>query len=397
MLKYSYKAITSAGVNKSGTFFAENNTALVNALKSQGLSVYSYRIISKQKVKKAKKLNTADLIAFSTQLSQMLVAGLSLGTSLQMLYEKTENKKKNLKMVFAKLFESVQKGQSLSESMEEMEDVFPALYLSMVKSGQLSGKLDETLVQLADHYDKQKKQQNLIKGAMSYPIILAVVCVLVVGVLTTTVLPKMVETLPEGTAVPLPTKILIGVKDFILQKWHITLISIVFIVFMSKFLKKVPKVQEVKGKFLVNAPKIGRLNKMRYTASFASSLSTLYAVGVNLLDAIQMAGEVTTNLHIRKEVMRASIDIRKGKAISESFSTISSFDPMLTTMMYVGEQSGSLGDILKKTSDYFDEEATTAVKGLTAMLQPAMLLIMSIVVGFVLIGVMMPMFAMYKG
>lgn len=396
MYKYSYRAITIDGKDKKGTNIAENPTDLIFKLKEKGLSVYAYNTVGKQLTSNFNKLKIVDLITFSTQLSQMLTAGLALGQSLQMLYERTENKKKALKKTYAFLFEEVQKGNSLSDSMEKMGDAFPQLYLSMVKSGQLSGKLDLTLVELSEHYDKTRKQERMIKSAMSYPIILLVVATLVVILLTVFVMPKIVNILPPDSTLPLPTRILMVFKNFILNYWYVLIILIITISILSKILKKNDKYMTFKGKMLLKLPKIGRLNAMRYTAQFAGSLSTLYSVGVNLLDAISMSGEVVTNAHIRHQINKAVIDIKKGSSISEAFSNIEGFDPLLTTMIFVGEQSGSLGVILKKTAVYFDEEAETAVKGLIGLIQPVMLIVMAVVIGFVMMGVLSPMFQFYK-
>lgn len=396
MNKYNYKAITKDGKERRGTAIAESANALISSLKEKGLSVYSYNLSGRQNTKNYKKLNTKDLITFSTQLSQMLTAGLALGQSLQMLYERTEKSKTTLKKTYASLFESVQKGSSLSESMEDMGDTFPNLYVSMVKSGQMSGKLDTTLVQLAEHFDKQKKLQNQIKAAMTYPIILMVISLVVVVMLTTTVLPKMISIIPAGRQIPGPTKVLIAIKDFILKDWYIILVGVPLIAFLIKLISSNETVKEYNGLIVIRLPKFGKLNQMKYTAQFASSLSTLYSVGVNLLDSITMSGDVLTNTYLRKQVIRSTVDIKKGQSISEAFLKIDGFDKMLTTMIFVGEQSGSLGDILKKTSDYFDEEAKASVKALTALLQPVMLVLAAVIIGFVLVGTLMPITEIYK-
>lgn len=396
MNKYNYRAITKDGQERKGVAIAESPASLISNLREKGLSVYSYSLSGRQTTKAFKKLNTKDLITFSTQLSQMLTAGLPLGQSMQMLYERTEKSRAVLKRTYAHLFESIQKGLSLSESMESMGDAFPNLYISMVKSGQLSGQLDKTLIQLADHFDRQKKQQNLIKSAMTYPIILLVISFAVVIMLTTTVLPKMVAIIPQGQKIPGPTKFLLGIKDFIFKYWYLVLVIIPVLIYGVKVLRSIDKFQNFMGNLLVKMPKFGKLNQMRYTAQFASSLSTLYTVGVNLLDAISMAGEILPNVFLRKQVAKAKVDIKKGKSIAEAFSEIYGFDKLLITMIFVGEQSGSLGEILKKTSDYFDEEATVSVKALSSLLQPIMLMIAAVLIGFVLIGTLLPITVIYN-
>ncbi len=396
MYRYSYRAVDTNGKIVKGTLTAEDNNMFLSQLRAQNLKCCDYRILNKQKEAKVKKLKIDRLIEFSTQLSSMLTAGLPLAMSLEMLYERTEAKKKDLKTVLANLLEQVRKGESLAGAMQKMEDTFPQLYVSMIKSGEMSGKIDDTLTNLAEHYSKEKRQKNKIKKATNYPKMLAVVIVLVVGILLVVVMPKMAAMMPEGKELPAPTMVLMNLKDFIVN--NIALIIVVgFALYIAiRVLKKVPKVQIFLGRIKTKIPKIGALNKQLYTASFARSLATLYQSGVPLLDSMQMSGEVMDNKYIEQRVNEAVTSIRKGSSISVALGIVDSFDPLLTTMIFVGEQSGSLEDILIQTANYFDEEANTATDRLTEMINPIMMCVMAVIVGFVLIAVMMPMFSVYE-
>lgn len=396
MYKYSYRAVDGNGKIVKGTLTAEDNNMFLAQLRSQNLRCYDYKILNKQKEAKVKKLKIDRLIEFSTQLSSMLTAGLPLAMSLEMLYERTESKKKDLKAVLANLLEQVRKGESLASAMQNMGETFPQLYISMVKSGEMSGKIDDTLTNLAEHYSKEKRQKNKIKKATNYPKMLGVIIVLVVGILLVVVMPKMAEMLPEGQDLPLPTMILMNIKDFIVGNFALILVVGLGIYIALRIVKKIPKVQIFLGKTKTKIPKLGALHKQLYTASFARSLATLYQSGVPLLDSMQMSGEVMDNKYIEMRVNEAVTNIRKGSNISEALSNIDSFDPLLTTMIFVGEQSGSLEDILLQTANYFDEEANTATDRLTEMINPIMMCVMAVIVGFVLIAVMMPMFSVYE-
>lgn len=395
MYKYSYKAVDSSGKIVSGTVQAEDNNMFLAQLRSENLKCYEYRVLNKQKEAKNKKLNIDRLIEFSTQLSSMLTAGLALAMCLEMLYERTEPKKKDLKQVLATLLEQVRKGESLASAMMNMGETFPSLYISMVKSGEMSGKIDETLTNLADHYAKEKKQKNKIKKATNYPKMLSIVIVLVVSGLTVFILPKMAAMLPEGQPLPAPTRVLMGLKDFLVNQFGLVIIIVITLIIGIKMIKKIPKCQMFFGKMSTRIPKIGKVKKQLYTASFARSLATLYQSGIPLIDALQMSGEVMDNKYIEKKVNEAVISIRKGSNISEALSDVDSFDPLLITMIFVGEQSGSLEDILVQTANYFDDEANVATDKLTEMINPIMMCVMAVVVGFVLIAIMMPMFAVY--
>lgn len=396
MQKYTYKAYDLSGKFVKGTLVAADDKAFRDALHDQGMRCYEYRIVNQAKQVRYKPLKIAELIAFSRQLSSMLSAGLDLSLSLKMLYERTEKKKKYLKFIEARLFEEIQKGESLAGAMQNLDNTFPSLYISMVKSGELNGKIDEALTTLADYFEKEHKQRNQIKSAMSYPIIVLVICILVVILMSVVVLPRMAAMIPEGTSLPLPTAILLGLKDFVVNQWFVVLIIVFALFVIIPIIKRIPKVAEITGKAVTRLPVIGRLTKMLYTATFARSLSTLYATGIPLLDAIAMGAEIVNNKYIEVKIREAVIAIRKGSSIAEAFALVDAFDPMLMTMTFVGEQSGTLDDILIQTAQYFEEEAQGALKRLIGMISPFMLMFMALVVGFVLIAVMMPMLTLYQ-
>ena len=249
---------------------------------------------------------------------------------------------------------------------------------------------------LADYFEKEHKQSNQIKSAMSYPIILLVRFFLVVVLMSVVVLPRMVGMLPEGTEMPLPTAILMGLKDFVVNNWFILLIVIAILIVVLPIIFRIPAVATFLGRLKTRIPVIGKLRKMLYTATFARSLSTLYATGIPLLEAISMGAEILDNRFIEMQIRESVVAIRKGSSIAEAFSIVDSFDPMLMTMIFVGEQSGTLDDILIQTAKYFEEEAQGALKRLIGMISPIMLMVMAVVVGFVLIAIMMPMLTLYQ-
>ena len=395
MQKYTYKAVDANGKFVKGTVVVADDKSFRDLLHEQSLKCYDYRIVNKAKQVKYKLLKVGELIAFSRQLSSLLSPGLVLILSLKMLYERTEKNKKHLKTVLAALYEGIQKGESLAAAMATMENTFPSLYISMMKSGEMNGKIDESLVTLADYFEKEHKQRNQIKSAMSYPIILLVICLLVVVLMSVVVLPRMVDMLPEGTEMPVPTAILMGLKDFIVNNWFVVLVVIAILIVILPIIFKIPAVAKLNGMLKTRLPVIGKLRKMLYTATFARSLSTLYATGIPLLDAISMGAEILDNKHIEMQIREAVVSIRKGSSIAEAFSIVSSFDPMLMTMIFVGEQSGTLDDILIQTAKYFEEEAQSALKRLIGMISPIMLMIMAVVVGVLLISVMMPLLPLF--
>ena len=396
MYKYRYQAISSVtGKNVTGKVSAEDDSDFLKIVKVMGLMCYSYKAIGQKNMTRFKKLTIEEVVAFCRQLSSMLVAGLPLAKSLEMLYERTEKKKKAMRNVLAYLFEQVQKGESLASAMNLMGKTFPTLLISMVKSGEMSGQIDETLVKMAEHFEKEKKQKHQLKSALSYPKMLILVCLLVVSVLLVAVLPKMLAMLPEGEPIPGPTALLLKIKDIITQKYVLLACLIVGFIVLKKIAMRFRKVRIFMGKMQTKLPIVGKLKRMIYTANFARSLATLYGSGVSLLDSMQMSGEIMGNEYIEDQIQQAITSIRRGNNIAESLSQVEAFDPLLMTMIFVGEESGSLEGILDQTAGYFDEEADSAIKQLMQMISPVMLIVMAVVVGVVLIAIMMPMFAVY--
>ncbi|MEG1613696.1 MAG: type II secretion system F family protein [Clostridia bacterium] len=392
MLKYSYKALSSDGKKHQGTLVATSDDDFNKVLAEKQLRVYWFKTTGKSEAGKLTKLDINLVLAFCRQLASMLNAGLPLLKSLEMLYERTEKPK--LKNVLAALFEAVQKGNSLAEAMGTLGTVFPVLLVSMIKSGEMSGKLEETLIRMAEYYDKEKKQKGQIKSATAYPKIVLVICFVVVGVLLTTIMPKMIG-MVSPDKLPMPTKILLGIKDFFGKNYFVIICVVFGIIIALPILKKIEAVNLFLAKMKTKLPIVGKLNKMVYTSRFASSLSTLCSSGVHLLDALTMVSEMMENAFIQNQLESAIEAIRRGESISVALQGIESFDPLLMTMIFVGEESGSLDEILSQTAAYFEDESDTAVKGLTSMINPILMLFMAVVIGFVMISILLPMFAMY--
>lgn len=392
MYKYSYKALTADGRKKSGTITATSEEDFNQVIASRGLRCYWVHASGKGDTSKISKLDLPLVLQFCRQLASMLNAGLPLIKSLEMLYERTEKPK--LKNVLAALFEEVQKGNSLAEAMAAMGEAFPTLLVSMVKAGEMSGKLEDTLIRMADYYEKEKKRKGQIKSATSYPKIVIVICLIVVIVLLTSVMPQMVSMISEDK-LPASTRFLLGIKDFIIKDYVVIIAVIATLIIFVPIIKRIEKVQFFMGKMKIKMPMVGKLEKMVYTSRFASSLCTLTSSGVHLLDALTMVSEMMENSYVSKQIDSAVEGIRRGESISAALQTVDSFDPLLTTMIFVGEESGSLDEVLGQTAAYFEDESDSAIKSLTAMINPLLMVVMAVVIGFILISILMPMFSMY--
>jgi len=392
MQKYSYQALTPEGKSIRGTMIANNDEELKQLLSKAGNTVVKYtRLASNTSGGKALSLKLVG--NFCSQLGAILKAGLPLASALDMLYGKTE--KGPLKTSIGKIYEMVQKGNSLSDALAEQGRAYPALMLNMVKAGEMSGELDITLNKLADHFAKEQKTKNSVKAALRYPKMLAIITLGVVILMVAVVLPKMTSTM-EPESLPILTKILLGLSDFIVDNFIFIAIGVVFLIIVVPMIKNIDKVRYSLDKLKLNFPKVGKLMRMIYTARFARALATLYEGGIQIIDAMQMCTAIVGNVYVSDKMEDAIYRVKKGESISKAMSSINVFDPMLTSMIFVGEESGVLGDVLIRVADYFDEESDNATKALTGLLEPLMLVFMAGVIVMIILAILLPMFSSYQ-
>ena len=390
MQKYSYVALTPEGKTVRGTMIAQSDEEIKQLVTKNGNYCLSYTRL-KDEAKGQKPLPIKDIINFCSQLGSILKAGVPLATGLDMLYSKTE--KANLRKIIGNIYELVQKGNSLSDALQRQGKSFPPMMINMVKAGEMSGDLDASLNKLAEHFDKDVKLRNQVKSAMRYPKMLVAITFAVVILLSVLVLPNMVQGM---TDIPASTRALLAFANFIIKDWPYLLVAAVVLYLVLPLIKEIPKVRFVWDKLKLKVPKIGKLVRMVYTSRFARNLATLYEGGIQLIDAIQMSTQIVGNKYIEECMQEAIVRVKKGEPMSKAISAAGVFDPLLTSMLYVGEESGVLSDVLSRTADYFDEEAGAATKGLTDMLQPVMLIVMAGVIGFILLAILQPMLSSYN-
>ena len=391
MQKYSYQALTPDGKTIRGTMIAGSDEELRQLVSKAGNTIVKFTKLASDG-DGGKALPLKDVGNFCSQLGAILKAGLPLASALDMLFGKTEEG--DLKKSIGKIYEMVQKGNSLSDALAQQGKAYPPLMLNMVKAGEMSGDLDSTLNKLADHFAKEQKTANAISAALRYPKMLAIITLAVVILMVSVVLPKMTSTMPQEN-LPGLTKALLGLSDFILDNFIFIIIGVVFLIIIIPMILSIEKVSYTLDKWKVTMPKIGKLMKMVYTARFARSLATLYEGGIQLIDAMQMCTAIVDNAYVSEQMEDAIYRVKKGESISKAMGSIDVFDPMLTSMIFVGEESGVLGDVLIRVADYFDEESDNATKTLTGLLEPIMLIVMAVVIVLIILAILLPMFSSY--
>ena len=393
MKVYKYTATDIGGKTIHGRMSAEDHFDLVHKLREKDLYCTSYFEVQEKQQDAKFKLKTKDLAFLSRQLSNMLMAGISLVKALSILAG--QQQKKGAKVLLTEIYEDVQKGKSFSEAISAKGNAFPNLFVSMVAAGESSGNLDTIMARVADHYAKDNKTKNKIKGAMTYPIILGAIMLLVVIALFTFVMPIFMGMFQDPEQIPALTKVVMGISNSMTDYWYIYIIVIVSLVLGIKYLLRVPKVRLKFDKFKCNMPVAGKLFKTIYTGRFARTMSNLFASGLQMVDCIQKSVGVVNNAYIVSEFEGVIESVKRGESLSKAIAKTGVFDGVFTSIIFVGEESGTLDDILEKSAEYYDEESDTAITRLVSLLEPIMILFMGIMVVFVLLAIYPALFASY--
>lgn len=393
-MKYNYTAITKNGFKVSGSVESNSENDVLRMIKNNGyLPVSIDRDVEAEAGIEifAKKVKKKDLAVFCRQFYTMLDAGLNIVNSLDILSVQTENK--TLRKAITDVAEDVQKGVTLSEAMRIHEKVFPSILINMVEAGEVSGNLDTILERMAVHFEKENKTENKVRSSMVYPIVLMVVSVAVVIFMLIFILPTFVGMF-EGsdTPLPLPTRILIGLSDFLKSYWYIFIGLVALIVFgISSYINSESGrrfFDSIKLKLpIVKGPTVKIV-----TSRFTRTLSTLMSSGIPLLRSMEVVSKVVNNKVVEEKLISGIEDIRRGVPLSRMIRDVEIFPPMVDSMVKIGEESGALDDILLKTADFYDEEVDVALTKLTSMLEPLMIVFMALIIGFIVIAMYLPMF-----
>lgn len=385
MKSFSYVAQDAKNKQVKGIINAETEQEFLKKAKEKGLYVKDYRESDSNDSKTMYKFSTKELAFCCRQLSAMLTSGLTLVKSIDILVKEQENEK--ARGIWQDIYENVQKGESFSATLEMHAGTFPDFLISMVGAGETSGSLDIIMQRMADHYNKENKLKNTIKSAMIYPIILLVLCIVVVIFLFTFIMPTFIDMFEDKSKMPVLTKILAAISDFIREK-YILLIAIVLGLFvLIKYLLKAPKTRLAFDKMLIKGPGFGPLITKIYTGRFARTLSSLYSSGIPMVECLERASRILGNSYVDERFVDVIDEVKQGETLSSAITRTEIFEPMFCSVIYVGEESGALDSILEKTSEYYEEESDSAVQRLVSMLEPILIIFMGVIIAMVVMGI----------
>lgn len=398
MALYRFKAIQSDGKEITEVMTANTIAEVQEKIRDKGLYLIQIREDVEKKSAAEElsfggKITAKQISIFCKQFATLLKAGVPVAAGLDILYRQTENKK--FKEALEDVYTEVQKGSQVSTAIRNHPKVFPSLMVNMIESGEVTGNLDNVMERLAVHYEKDAKINSRIKGAMIYPIALSVVAIVVVIFLITVILPTFTSMFTSsGTELPLPTRILLGISDFIRGYWYIAIAGVGAMAFIiHRYLNsKTGRYQFDALKFKLPVVK-GSIDKI-VTARFTRTLGSLLRSGIPLIDALEIAGSVTGNVVIEEKVHYIASEVEKGETLGVSLKRTPTFGPMVVSMIQIGEESGSLDQMLDKSADFYEQELEDAIDRLLKLMEPLLIVFMAVIIGFIVIAMALPMFDM---
>jgi type IV pilus assembly protein PilC len=325
-------------------------------------------------------------------MSSMLGSGVNMVRALNILAK--QDSKPYLKKVYGKLATDIKHGMALSDAMAAQGSMFPELLVAMIRAGEASGKIDQTFEKMGVHFDKSHKLKQQIKSAMTYPMVLLVLIIVVIIALFTFVMPQFGSML-ESTTVPKITVFMMTLSDFCVDNFIWIILVMIALVIAVIFLLRIPAVQLTKDTLLIKIPKLGPLMKIIVTADFARTIASLYSSGMTIVNAMQCSKETINNKYVRSQFTAAVKSIRAGKSLSQAIREVDGFDKKLADTIEIGEETGKLDDMLNMSADTYEYDSQQAIKRLTGILEPLMIVIMAGVVVVVMLSVLLPMFNMY--
>lgn len=395
-MQFKYRAVTDNGQIIEGIHDAQDEKEVISMLKGSNYMPISIEQTINSGASTALtigKVKKKDLAVFCRQFYTMLNSGVSIVKCLDILEKQTENKQ--MKKAIADVFDNVQKGMTLSEAMKNNPKIFPPILINMVEAGEASGSLDTIMDRMAVHYEKEFKIENKVKGAMVYPIVLAVVATAVVVFLMVAVMPTFVGMFESsGVELPGPTKALLVISHSIRYFWYMYIIGIGALIFAVRYYGKTETGGMLFDTMKLRVPIFKNTNIKLATSRFTRTLSTLLSSGIPLMQGIDIVARVVGNKYISDKLDNAKEEVRKGVPLSLTIKDTGVFPPMVDSMIKIGEESGDLDGILNKSADFYDEELEVALQKMTEMMQPLMVVIMALVVGFIVIAIALPMFDM---
>lgn len=396
MPQFQYKATTSTGEIKMGSLNAPDNAAALKILQSTGLIVSSLKVqqtVHKFSLTIFGKVSQKDIVVFSREFSIMISSGLPVTQALRILIDQTENAK--FQEIVKAILLDVEAGARLSDALEKFPSTFSTFFISMVRSGEASGKLSEMLARVADQTEKDYNLTSAIRSALIYPAFVLVLLIVIAIYVLVWVIPQLKSVFDEfGASLPLPTLILIGVSDFTVNYWWL-----IFVLLLGTYLGLSYYIRTPEGRYSwdfskMRLPIVGDLLNKIATTRFSRNLSTLISGDIPIVEALHIVSRVPQNKVFENAINEAAEEVKAGMPLSEALEKTGgdSLPLMLTRMIAVGETTGNIDIVLDKVSDFYRDEIDRKVAVLTSLLEPVVVVIIGAGVGILIAAVLLPIY-----
>ncbi|MFC1789378.1 type II secretion system F family protein [Patescibacteria group bacterium] len=401
MPKYFYIAKNHSGQEKAGEIEASDEHQLARILRQEG-----YLLISTEVEKKSEKRNfninipflsrvgLKDKIFFTRNLRVMVSAGIPLPRSLGTLAEITKNTK--FKKTLLKLGEELNKGKSFSKSLKKYPDIFSDFFISLVKSGEESGTMEEVLKNLTKQMEREYELRSKITSAMIYPAVIIFAMLGIGALMLIMVVPRLAETFENlGVELPLATRLVISVGNFLAQNWYFAIIIFIIGFFIFRMIMKTKSAKKIFDKMSLKLPIFSQFVQKTNSAYTVRTLGSLISSGVPLINSLEITAGILGNSYFKEAMLDSVEQVKKGQKLSEALKKYENLYPsVVIQMIEVGEETGETSQVLQKLAEFFEEEVTNATKNLSAVIEPVLMLLIGGVIGFFAISMVQPMYSM---
>ena len=399
---YQYKGIDSrTGKEVKGKLTVTTKAEAIEELKEKGLYISEIKEIKETFLTKdlnitiGKPVKSQDFVMFCRQLATLLKAGTPIADSIRILSDQVSSKA--LQKALNEVFHDIRSGTSFSDACKKFPKIFDKVFINMILAGETSGDLERVMDQLAIFYEKEHKIHGKVKSAMTYPIVVSIVAVIVIVILLTKVLPSLLDNLLSvGGEIPLPTKMVMALSDFMINYWYILVLAAILFSIAFIAIKRNPKGQYMLDLVKLKIPVFGALAQKQIIARISRTMASLFASSVPVLQILRMSGEVSGNKVYEKVLDESRESLRRGASLSLPLAQSWVFPSLVSHMVAIGEETGQLDTMLEKIADFYEEEVEQLASRLSTVIEPLMIAILGIIVGTIVLAAMMPMFSIYQ-
>lgn len=399
MTVYKYIGRTKTGVSKKGIIDASSRNAAIVKLREQGINpreISESNSILHKDLNLGGKVKNQDFVIYCRQFATLIRAGISIVEATNILAKQSTSKV--LKKALDRVEEDVRAGITFSQAVAKHPKVFPELFVNMMRSGEATGNIDDTLERLANTFEKSFKLKKKVQSTLTYPAILLFITIVVVFFMLIVIVPTFVSTFDEmGAELPFITVITVAVSDWLRQFWWIVIVAVLAVAIGFHYLFKNNKRFNYTVHYaLLRLPVFGKLFQKTAIARLTRNLSSLFSSAVPILQALSISEKVSGNPVIGEVVQKARTSLEKGSSLTEPLEKSWLFPPLVTSMTKIGESTGSLDYMLEKVADFYEDEVDRSVDTLKSLIEPMMILLLAVIIGFIVAAIMLPMFSLYE-